>query len=95
MGWRFRRTIKILPGVHLNVSRSGISTSFGPRGVHVTIGPRGIRRTVGIPGTGVSYTENEPLHHEAGQPAANAGGVGIVAVIVLLVLIGILVRLFR
>lgn len=29
MGWRFRRTIKILPGVHLNVSRSGVSTSAG------------------------------------------------------------------
>ncbi len=56
MGFRFQRRIKILPGVTLNVSKSGVSTSIGTRGAHVTLGKNGVRTTVGIPGTGISYT---------------------------------------
>jgi len=59
MGFRFRRSIRILPGVRLNVSKSGVSTSIGGRGAHVTIGKSGTRTTVGLPGTGVSYTHLE------------------------------------
>lgn len=29
MAWSFRKQIKIIPGVHLNLSNSGISTSVG------------------------------------------------------------------
>jgi hypothetical protein len=54
---RFRRSFRILPGVRLNLSKSGVSTSLGTRGAWFTIGPRGTRTTVGIPGTGISYTE--------------------------------------
>jgi Protein of unknown function (DUF4236) len=57
MGFRFRRTLKILPGLHLNISKSGISASIGPRGLHYTIGAKGTRTTVGLPGSGLSYTE--------------------------------------
>ncbi len=55
MGLRFRRRIKIIPGVHLNISRSGISTSVGVRGASVTLGKRGTYGNVGLPGTGISY----------------------------------------
>jgi len=57
MSFRFWRRVKILPGVTLNLSKSGGSLSFGPRGAKVTIGPRGRRTTVGIPGTGLFYTK--------------------------------------
>lgn len=57
MGFRFSKRVKILPGVSLNISKSGISTSIGPRGAKVNTGKRGTRATVGIPGTGVSYSE--------------------------------------
>lgn len=57
MGFRFRRSVKILPGVRLNFSKSGVSTSVGTRGAHVTIGHGQVRETVGIPGTGISCTE--------------------------------------
>jgi hypothetical protein len=58
MSLRFRKTIKLLPGVRLNLSRSGISTSIGRRGATLNIGgKRGPRATVGLPGTGLSYTE--------------------------------------
>lgn len=56
MGWRFRKSFKILPGVRLNVGKKGISTSIGPKGAKVNIGPNGTRFTANIPGTGLSYT---------------------------------------
>jgi Protein of unknown function (DUF4236) len=62
VGWRFYRRARIMPGVHLNWSRSGPSVSVGIRGAHVTFGKRGITRTVGLPGTGVFYTSREGWH---------------------------------
>ena len=55
MGLIFRRSVKILPGVRLNFSKSGVSTSFGTRGARVTVGKNRVTTSVGIPGTGISY----------------------------------------
>ena len=41
MGWRYRKRINILPGIHLNISKSGISTNVGVKGASVTFGPKG------------------------------------------------------
>jgi uncharacterized protein DUF4236/putative peptidoglycan binding protein len=60
MGFRFRRSLKILPGVRINLSGSGPSVSLGTRGLHYTIGPRGTRVTAGLPGTGLSWTQYSP-----------------------------------
>lgn len=57
MGFRFRRTFKIIPGVRLNLSRSGPSVSLGPRGLHYTLGLKGSRVTAGIPGSGLFWTK--------------------------------------
>src|ERR1035437_1959938 len=57
MGFRFSRRIGILPGLSLNLSRSGVSLSAGVRGAHVTLGPRGTYTSVGLPGTGISYRQ--------------------------------------
>jgi hypothetical protein len=65
MGFRFRRSIKILPGIRLNFGKRGISTSIGVRGAHVTFGKNGTRTTVGLPGSGLSYTHLEKPHREA------------------------------
>ena len=70
MGFRFRRSIKILPGSRLNIGKRGVSTSIGVRGAHVTFGKTGRRTTVGLPGSGLSYTHLEKPH----QTAANAPG---------------------
>lgn len=56
MAFRFFKRIKVLPGITLNLSKSGGSLSVGPRGAKITIGPKGIRRSVGIPGTGLYHT---------------------------------------
>jgi hypothetical protein len=54
---RFRRTLKVAPGVKLNFSKSGVSTTVGPKGFHFTFGKKGVRRTVSIPGTGISEVD--------------------------------------
>lgn len=57
MGFRVRKSIKIMPGVRMTLSPSGISTSVGVRGARVTLGANGrVSRTVGIPGSGISHT---------------------------------------
>jgi uncharacterized membrane protein YjgN (DUF898 family) len=55
-GFRFRKTIGVLPGVRINLSKSGVSTSVGAKGATVNVG-YGRQPTVnlGIPGTGLSY----------------------------------------
>lgn len=59
MGLRFRRRIKIAPGVHVNIGKKGTSISLGRPGATLNVGgKKGPRVTVGIPGTGLSYTTN-------------------------------------
>ncbi len=55
MGFRFQKRISILPGVRLNLSKSGASWSVGPRGASVNIGKRGVYGNVGIPGSGMTH----------------------------------------
>jgi hypothetical protein len=75
MGFRFRRSIRILPGLRLNIGKRGVSTSIGGRGAHITIGHGKVRETVGLPGTGLSYTHVEGTHqaHQEGQRQAQHG----------------------
>lgn len=54
-GLRFQKRITLLPGVRINLSKSGVSTSLGPHGADVNIGRDGVTTNAGIPGTGLSY----------------------------------------
>lgn len=54
-GVRFRKTWTIFPGVKINLSKTGISTSIGGHGATVNVGTRSRTITLGIPGTGLSY----------------------------------------
>jgi hypothetical protein len=57
MGLRFRKSIKIAPGVKLNINKKSCSVTVGKRGAHYTINSKGKHTaSVGIPGTGLSYT---------------------------------------
>jgi hypothetical protein len=56
MGFRFRKIISVIPGVKVNLSKSGVSTSIGGHGATVNVGTSGRRMiTLGIPGSGMSY----------------------------------------
>jgi hypothetical protein len=72
VGFRFRRSVKVFPGVRINLSRSGISTSIGMRGAHVTVGHGKVRETIGLPGTGISYTQTQGTQQEARSEAQPA-----------------------
>jgi len=66
MALRIRKSIKIAPGLKINLSKSGISTSLGGKGATVNVSKRGTRVTTGIPGTGLSSSKL----YRAGKGAA-------------------------
>jgi hypothetical protein len=51
---RFRKSIKIAPGLKINLSKSGVSTTIGGKGLSTNLSSRGAYLNTGIPGTGVS-----------------------------------------
>lgn len=50
---KFRKQTKLFPGVRLNVSKSGISTTIGGKGASINVGKKGTYLNTGIPGTGI------------------------------------------
>jgi hypothetical protein len=70
LGFRFQKRISILPGVRINLSKSGASASVGPRGADVNIGKDGVTANAGIPGTGLSYRQKVGRGSKSGWLAA-------------------------
>ncbi len=101
MGIYFRKSVKILPGIRLNVSKTGTSWSIGPRGLKLNIGKKGTYLNSSIPGTGIysrqklsgskdkmSYSDNskqKPLAPHVTFLAVWFGGGGFLSVILSLV----------
>jgi hypothetical protein len=106
MGFRFRRSFRVMPGWRVNLSKSGVSSSFGSRGAWFTVGPRGTRTTLGIPGTGLSYTTTQaPRHRHRLEHLEHADSVdpvtasadfvrGLFAIVVVFGAIVLVVRMF-
>lgn len=57
MGWRFRHSFKVIPGVTLNLSKTGLSASIGGGPFTMNVGPRGVYGTASLPGSGISYRQ--------------------------------------
>jgi AAA+ superfamily predicted ATPase len=57
MSLRFRKRLKLLPGIYLNLGLNGVSTTIGPRGANINIGKGGVYLNTGMPGTGISNRE--------------------------------------
>ena len=87
MPFRFYRRKKILPGITLNLSRSGPSISFGVRGARVTVGPKGNRATVGLPGTGLFYTEHNSSTSQPEPQQRNSHLVFFIIIVLFLIFI--------
>jgi hypothetical protein len=69
VGFRFQRRIKILPGLTINVSKSGVGFSAGGRGFHVGIDSKGRRYTsASLPGTGISWREYQKAKRPSAAP---------------------------
>lgn len=69
---RFRRRVELLPGVHLNISGSGLGVSVGPRGASVSFGPKGTYSNVSIPGTG--FYSRAKLSSQRRRGSSSPGG---------------------
>lgn len=68
---RFRRSMKIMPGVKVNFNKNSVGVTFGGKGAHYTINSSGRKTaTVGIPGTGLYYTEST----KGGGSGKSSGG---------------------
>ncbi|WP_419671252.1 DUF4236 domain-containing protein [Aliarcobacter butzleri] len=64
MAFRFRKSIKIIPGVRVNLSSKGASLNVGPRGSSFSIGKQGIYSNVSIPGMGISFRKKFQIMQE-------------------------------
>ena len=53
MAWKYRKRIKIAPGITINLSKSGVSTTIGTKGASINIGNKGTYLNTGIPGAGI------------------------------------------
>lgn len=75
MSLRFRKSIKLAPGVRMNIGSGGVSWNLGPRGASVSIGKRGAYLNTGIPGTGLSSrtridrNDSTSIRDNRGSPA--------------------------
>ena len=71
MAFRFRRSIKIAPGIRVNFGKKGGSLSVGGQGGSLNFGSRGVYSNVGIPGTGLNYRskigDNTPSQRKSVQ----------------------------
>ena len=76
---RFRRSVRLMPGVRLTFSRSGVGVSVGVPGARISRSPNGrITRTLGIPGTGLSDVRT--VRTAEGARSRTQDGIGSAAV---------------
>lgn len=75
MGVRFRKSLKIAPGVKLNVGKKSVGVSLGNKAGGVSVNSQsGLTGRVSAPGSGVSYTKkiisNPNASSSPAQPSA-------------------------
>jgi hypothetical protein len=59
MGFKFRKSFKVAPGIRLNVGTKSAGLSFGGKGLRYSVNShRGSRVTASLPGTGISYSSS-------------------------------------
>jgi hypothetical protein len=73
MSWSYRKRIKIIPGIHLNFSKSGISTSIGIKGASLTFSNKGTYLNTSIPGLGISNRQKILNNSKPQYPSPNQG----------------------
>jgi hypothetical protein len=90
-GLRFQKRIRVFPGVHLNLSLSGVGVSAGGRGFHVGMTARGQNYvSAGLPGTGLSVRQYAARVAPAPRPVAAVRFHALIALIVILVVLAII-----
>ena len=68
MELRYRKSVKLAPGVKLNIGKKSTGISVGVKGARFSVNSKGrVTRSVGIPGTGISYTKSTSLKSKKKQ----------------------------
>jgi hypothetical protein len=70
MSWRFRKTFKVLPGVKLNLTRHGLSTTLGASPFSINLGPKGVYGNFTIPGTGLTNRQRLDQPHSPSKESS-------------------------
>jgi len=95
MAFRFRKSIKLAPGIRLNIGKKGGSLSIGGNGATLNIGKKGAKTTVGIPGTGISYSSTTSNQKQKTQPqntGDNSSPWPIIFFVIIVIFIGYLFK---
>lgn len=72
MGFRFRKSIKVLPGIRVHLTSKGVSSiSVGNKGARVNINKKGTRTTVSLPDTGLSHSSYQPHQQKPLAPPSS------------------------
>lgn len=72
MGLRFRKSVKIAPGVRLNIGKKSVGISAGVKGYRKSINSSGrVTTSIGTPVAGVSYVKTENLKSKKKKAASN------------------------
>ncbi|EGE59336.1 UNVERIFIED_ORG: hypothetical protein GGI63_005955 [Rhizobium esperanzae] len=90
MGMRFRKSLKLAPGLRLNISKGG-SIRVGPKGAGYTVGTSGQRVSASIPGTGVSFSSKVGKRKSDNQntnPNMSSWVTGLVGLFLILMFLG-------
>lgn len=68
MGFRFRKSFKIAPGIRLNLNKKSVGLRIGGKGAGVSFNSRGrVTKSVGVPGTGLYYTDSSQIGGNKGK----------------------------
>lgn len=76
MGMKFRKSVKIAPGVRVNFNKKSVGLSVGGKGARVSVNSSGrVTKTVSLPGTGLSYSDSHTIGggSKRSTSAASAG----------------------
>lgn len=85
MGFRFKKSFKIAPGVKLNLNKKSAGITLGGKGAHYTVNTKGKRTSsVGIPGTGLYYQSSKTSgKSKAGNPNTSGNRAGCIPLFIL------------
>lgn len=71
MGIRFRKSIKVAPGVRVNVGKKGVGVSIGGKGFTKSINSSGrVTTSMSVPGTGISYVSTKNMNSDKSKTSA-------------------------
>lgn len=74
MGFRYRKSIKIAPGVKINLNKKSASVTVGGKGYHKTFNSNGQTTTsVNLPVKGLSYTDRKSTTSSKHKSTSAAG----------------------